>query len=101
MCIRDSIKCPAEETLELVRQFKPERKICSLVSSGGQNPLTVELPKQIVFLLGNELRGLSQSLEALSDERLTIKHSGRVESLNAAQAASTVMSYWYSSFGGS
>ena len=43
------------------------------------------------FLVGNESRGLSEEVIALSDERIRIPMEGRVESLNAAMAATILM----------
>lgn len=43
------------------------------------------------FLLGNEARGLSEETAALADIRIRIPMLGKVESLNAAVAASVLM----------
>lgn len=43
------------------------------------------------FLIGNEAGGLSEGLTALADKRIRIPMAGRVESLNAAVAASVLM----------
>jgi len=44
-----------------------------------------------VLLLGNEGAGLSAELTALADRRVTIPHSGAVESLNVAVAAAPLL----------
>jgi TrmH family RNA methyltransferase len=44
-----------------------------------------------VLLLGNEGAGLAPELEALASERVTIPHSGKVESLNVAVAAAPLL----------
>jgi TrmH family RNA methyltransferase len=44
-----------------------------------------------VLLLGNEGAGLAPELEALASERVTIPHSGAVESLNVAVAAAPLL----------
>lgn len=43
------------------------------------------------FLIGNEAAGLSEQTAGLADERIRIPMCGRVESLNAAVAASVLM----------
>lgn len=47
--------------------------------------------KGTAFLIGNESRGLSDGLSALADVRVRIPMAGKVESLNAAVAASILM----------
>lgn len=44
-----------------------------------------------VFVIGNEAQGISDSVFALSDQRITIPIMGHAESLNAAVAAAIVM----------
>ena len=43
------------------------------------------------FLIGNEANGLSKAIADLSDTYVRIPMKGRVESLNAAVAASVLM----------
>lgn len=43
------------------------------------------------FLIGNEANGLSDALSAVADRRIRIPMEGRVESLNAAMAATVLM----------
>ena len=47
--------------------------------------------KGTAFLIGNESRGLSDGISELADVRVRIPMAGKVESLNAAVAASILM----------
>lgn len=47
--------------------------------------------KSTAFLIGNEAKGLSDEAVGLADERVIIPMEGKVESLNAAVAASILM----------
>jgi len=53
----------------------------------GNNLYQTELGKKIVFLIGNEGNGLTDSLTACADCLLRIPMEGQVESLNAAMSA--------------
>ena len=47
--------------------------------------------KSTAFLIGNEGNGLTESLASLADTYIRIPMEGKVESLNAAVAASILM----------
>lgn len=47
--------------------------------------------KRSAFIIGNESKGISEALLALSDKAVRIPMEGRVESLNAAMAATILM----------
>ena len=51
----------------------------------------VDFSKGAFCIIGNEGNGVSKEIIALCDEKITIKMSGRAESLNAAAAASITM----------
>lgn len=51
----------------------------------------VDFSKGAICIIGNEGNGVSQGIIDLCDEKITIKMSGRAESLNAAAAASITM----------
>ena len=53
-----------------------------------------EWPKKSVLVVGNEARGVRQPILNLSDSRITIPKFGKGESLNAAMAASVLLSNW-------
>lgn len=42
-------------------------------------------------MIGNEANGVSKEVKLCCDERITIKMTGRAESLNAGAAASIIM----------
>jgi RNA methyltransferase, TrmH family len=46
-----------------------------------------------VMIIGNESKGISESLLALVDERITIPRYGKAESLNAAVATGIILSH--------
>ena len=50
-----------------------------------------DFPRNSVALIGNEANGLTAGTVNAADRRITIKMSGRAESLNAAAAAAIIM----------
>lgn len=68
-------------------------RLCGLVMEGGKDLFTVKPPARAVFVVGHEMEGISNEVDALLDERVSIPMHGGVESLNAAVAAS-VMCFW-------
>lgn len=58
---------------------------------GGESLYTLDLTSQVAFLIGNEGAGLSAELMQAVSKRFTIPMPGRIESLNAAAAASISM----------
>lgn len=55
---------------------------------GGESLYTLDLTGPVAFLIGNEGSGLSDGLMQAAGKRFTIPMPGRIESLNAAAAAS-------------
>lgn len=47
----------------------------------------IDNPKKICLIIGNEGNGVSKELKEVSDERITIRMTGKTESLNASIAA--------------
>lgn len=56
-----------------------------------QNILDVDMSGGVVFVVGNEAQGVTQSTMDACDSRVTIKMQGKAESLNAAAAASIII----------
>jgi TrmH family RNA methyltransferase len=56
--------------------------------------LNSQFPQNTVLLLGNEARGLSDELTALSDRKLKLPMAGKAESLNVSVAGSVLMYLW-------
>jgi TrmH family RNA methyltransferase len=61
------------------------------VAEGGAPFTTADFTQPCALMVGNEGAGLSPSMLALADERLTIPCPGAVESLNAAIAGSLLL----------
>ena len=67
-------------------------KIFAAVVAGEATELNeVAFPDNSAVMIGNEANGLSDNAIALADSKITIKMSGRAESLNAAAAAAIIM----------
>lgn len=68
------------------------------VARGGEDParLRSARPSPLALAVGSEGRGLSREVEAALGLRLTLPMAGRVESLNAAVAASLLLYLIYS-----
>jgi RNA methyltransferase, TrmH family len=66
-------------------------RILAATISDGDSVMNAALTQPIALLIGNEGSGLSESLLALADARITIPCPGPVESLNAAVAASVLL----------
>lgn len=62
---------------------------------GKQNYTSVPYPNHTAFLIGNEGNGLTDRLASLSDEYVRIPMEGKVESLNAAIAATLFLYEWH------
>jgi len=59
-----------------------------------ESMLGFEWPSRTVLVVGNEARGVSQSVLDLADTRLSIPKYGHGESLNAGMAASVMLGHW-------
>ena len=63
----------------------------SIVSGEAEDLSLTDFPRNSVALIGNEANGLTVGTVNAADRRITIKMSGRAESLNAAAAAAIIM----------
>ncbi len=63
----------------------------SVVSGEAESLSLVDFAKNSVVLIGNEANGLTEETIELCDRKVTIKMTGRAESLNAAAAAAIFM----------
>ncbi len=59
----------------------PQPKIAATLD--GENIYTFERPQSGVLIIGNESKGISPSIMALADKKITIPRRGGAESLNA------------------
>jgi RNA methyltransferase, TrmH family len=66
-------------------------RVMATTSHKGRPLQEADFSGAAMILVGNEGAGVPQELLALADERITIRHSPRVESLNAGIAASIVL----------
>lgn len=57
----------------------------------GENLESIKAVKEAVILIGNESRGIDETLLALSNQKITIPKKGEAESLNAAVAAGIIL----------
>ncbi len=76
---------------ELIKLKEAGNMICA-GHLDGVNLYSCDFRKGVVVLIGNEAKGLSDSISNLADTKLRIPMLGEVESLNAAMAA-TIISY--------
>ena len=68
-----------------------EYLICGTDVLGGVNVKNIEIPEKCAVVIGNEGRGISDSVRNLCDKFIYIPMNGDCESLNAAVAASILM----------
>ena len=66
-------------------------RICAADMDGEADYTRVDYTGGSAFLIGNEGNGLSAQMMQMADTRVRIPMCGRVESLNAAMAASVLM----------
>ena len=74
-----------------VLKGKGFKLFASVVSGEAESLSDIEFPESSIVLIGNEANGLTADVINQCDRSLTIKMSGRAESLNAAAAAAIIM----------
>jgi 23S rRNA (guanosine2251-2'-O)-methyltransferase len=81
---------------ESIRKLKKEDfwVVVSELSKEAKSLSSFDFPKKSVLVLGSEEKGVQKLLLELADERLYIPMSGKVSSLNVAQAASVFLYAW-------
>jgi TrmH family RNA methyltransferase len=76
------------EDVDLVAWVRDYRgTLVAAVTSGGESLFTADLAGPVAVAIGNEGAGLSESLRAAAQGRVSIPMPGGFESLNAAAAA--------------
>lgn len=60
----------------------------------GQNLYDTTVGSDAMILIGNESKGLSDSIQSMSNNAITIPKKGKAESLNAANASAVILSYF-------
>jgi len=84
------IQCSADEEL-LTLTASLDVRIAVAVARDGVAPWEADLRDAFAFVFGHETRGVSPSLVAAADLRLTIPLHPRAESLNVATAAAVLL----------
>ncbi len=83
--------CKAE-LASVMAELKARRIVVLATSSHKGTPISAtDLTRPIALIVGNEGAGVPKNVLAQADEVVTIPHSDKVESLNAAIAASVVL----------
>lgn len=91
----------AAERVEIVRYLDPQQlrlrgfTVLATAADGQRALYAQPLPARTLLLLGAEGSGLDAASRAVADEVLAIPGSGRVESLNVAQAATVLAGEWW------
>ncbi len=81
-----------EATATVLAELKARGIVVLATSSHKGTPISkVDLTRPLALIVGNEGAGVPRHLLAQADEVVTIPHSDKVESLNAAIAASVVL----------
>jgi len=83
------VRVKLAESIPLLKQHGV--RILATSSHKGQPLHECNFAGAAMIVIGNEGTGVPQELLALADERITIEHSARVESLNAGIAASILL----------
>ena len=99
------------EAVPVVAMDSPEQAVASLQAAGFAIAATLPrgadsiyataLPRRLVLVFGAEGEGLAPALVRASTLRLGIPGSGRVESLNIANAVGVMLGEWWRLHGGS
>jgi TrmH family RNA methyltransferase len=79
-----------EEELKEIAE-ETARRIVVTVPAGGNEYYKEDLQEGIALVIGNEGRGISESIIDMADVRVTLPMKGNIESLNAAVAAAILM----------
>lgn len=67
------------------------KSYAAVVDSGAKSATDISFTDGTVLIIGNEANGITAETKALADEQITIRMSGKAESLNAAVAAAILM----------
>lgn len=78
---------------DLPDYLKERRKISTTYGAHleGENIYQTELKRPATLIMGNEAKGLSQSIEQYVDQNLRIPHNASVESLNVSMATTVIL----------
>ena len=80
-----------ESEINCIKDLKNKNYKLILADMNGKSVDYYKACNKIILAIGNEANGISESLKNLSDDFVSIKMDGKIESLNAAIAASILM----------
>ena len=81
-----------EDTKEAVKKLKKEYKIVSVEQTKGSVPFKkYKVNKDVAFIFGNEVDGISKEVLKLSDDIISIPMLGTKESLNVSVAVGIIL----------
>lgn len=80
-----------ESEINCIEDLKNKNYKLILADMNGKSVDYYKACNKIILAIGNEANGISESLKNLSDDFVSIKMDGKIESLNAAIAASILM----------
>lgn len=69
--------------------------IAATLVDGGQDVFAAALPQRLVYVMGAESEGMDRDLARDCDLQLSIRGSGKVESLNVASATAVFQAAWH------
>ena len=76
-------------------QLSPEFQLAAIETCGDStNLFTTQLPKNIIFLLGNERNGLPEDILQKCSIKLHIPMTGKCKSMNVSHALSVTLFEW-------
>ncbi|MGZ8602296.1 MAG: TrmH family RNA methyltransferase [Actinomycetota bacterium] len=85
----------AAPTLSAIEQMKASgARVLAMAAEGSTDLYRTDLSGPLLFLFGNEARGLPDDIVAAADATVRVPQSGRAESLNLAAAATVCLFEW-------
>ena len=77
-----------DNSIDFIKSLHEEKfAVISTVVDSDKSFDDIDNPKKICLIIGNEGNGVSKDVQEASDERITIRMTGKTESLNASIAA--------------
>lgn len=82
-------------TLDAIAQAKDlGARVLAMAGDGETDLYRTDLSSPVLFVFGNETRGLPDDIAAAADDTVRVPQSGRAESLNLAAAATVCLFEW-------
>lgn len=80
-----------KQTVEQLMQNISNRHLIVSTARGGENPSVLHGQTEYCIVIGSEAHGVSEEIERVASQKITIPGAERTESLNAAVAAGVLM----------